>query len=129
MKISVGTPLNVENISSQRNNFGLGQQNEHLSVKKMKRTHRLRSCQLSLEYCSCLIFITDILFTSTSTSTFIKLVKSIQTSHQSTRARGEKTVRRLEIILRTIVIKKRARNIPMDLFTVQATKFRNGSDL
>ena len=122
MKISVGTSLNVENISSRRNNFGLGphfcQQNEHLSVKKMKRTHHLRSCQLSLEYCACLIFITDILFTSTSTSTFIKLVKSIQTSHQSTRARGEKTVRRLEIILRTIVIKKRARNIPIDLFTV-----------
>ena len=38
MKISVCTPLNVENISSRRNSFGLGphfwQQNEHMSVKK-----------------------------------------------------------------------------------------------
>ena len=41
MKISVCIPLYVENISSRRNSFGLGshffQQNEHISVKKMKR--------------------------------------------------------------------------------------------
>ena len=39
VKISVCTPLNVENISSRRNSFGLGshfcQQNVHISVKKM----------------------------------------------------------------------------------------------
>ena len=39
MKISVCTPLNVENISSRRNSFGLGphfcQQNKHIPLKKM----------------------------------------------------------------------------------------------
>ena len=41
VRICVCTPLNVENISSRRNRFGLGphfcQQNEHISIKKMKR--------------------------------------------------------------------------------------------
>ena len=52
------------------------------------------------------------LFTSTSTfiirstSTFITLVKSVQTSHQPTRAQSEKTKWRLEIILRSIFIEK-----------------------
>ena len=40
------------------------------------------------------------------------LVKSVQTSHQTTRAQREKTIWRLEIILRSTLIKKRARNIP-----------------
>ena len=41
MKISVCTLLNVENVSSRRNSFGLGshfcQQNKLISVKKIKR--------------------------------------------------------------------------------------------
>ena len=40
------------------------------------------------------------------------LVKSVQTSHQTTRAQREKTIWRLEIILSSTLIKKRARNIP-----------------
>ena len=40
------------------------------------------------------------------------LVKSVQTSHQTTRAQSEKTTWRLEIILQSIFIKKCARNIP-----------------
>ena len=40
------------------------------------------------------------------------LVKSVQTSHQTTRAQSEKTIWRLEIILQSIFIKKCARNIP-----------------
>ena len=43
---------------------------------------------------------------------FIALVKSVQTSHQPTFAQSEKTTWRLEIILRMILIKKWARNIP-----------------
>ena len=47
------TPLNVENISSRRNSFGLGphfcEQNEHISVKTMKRTDHVQSCHLFLE--------------------------------------------------------------------------------
>ena len=40
------------------------------------------------------------------------LVKSVQTSHQTTRAQSEKTIWRLEVILQSIFIKKCARNIP-----------------
>ena len=40
------------------------------------------------------------------------LVKSVQKSHQTTRAQSEKTIWRLEIILQSIFIKKCARNIP-----------------
>ena len=40
------------------------------------------------------------------------LVKSVQTSHQTTRAQSEKTIWKLEIILQSIFIKKCARNIP-----------------
>ena len=40
------------------------------------------------------------------------LVKSVQTSHQTTSAQSEKTTWRLEIILQSIFIKKCARNIP-----------------
>ena len=40
------------------------------------------------------------------------LVKSVQTSHQTTRAQSEKTIWRLEIILQSIFIKKWVRNIP-----------------
>ena len=57
LKISVCTLLNVENISSRRNSFGLGpnfcQQNEHMSIKKMKRTDYVQGCQLFLEYGAC----------------------------------------------------------------------------
>ena len=57
MKISVCTPLNVENISNRRNSFSLGprfcQQNEHISVERMKDTDHVQSCQLFLEYCAC----------------------------------------------------------------------------
>ena len=54
----------------------------------------------------------DISFPSTSTSTFIKLVKkSVQTSHQPTRAQSKKTISSLEIVLQTILIMKQARNI------------------
>ena len=49
----------------------------------------------------------EISFTATATSTFIKLVNSAQTSHQPTRAQSEKTLGRLEIIQRTSVIKRR----------------------
>ena len=47
-----------------------------------------------LECCACQIFNNDISFTSTSTSTstFVTLVKSVQKSHQPTRAQSEKTV-------------------------------------
>ena len=78
----------------------------------MKLTDHVKSCQLFLGYCTCEIFNSDISFTSTSSFTFIKSVKSVQISHQPTRAQSEKTIWRLEIILRTIVIKKRPRNIP-----------------
>ena len=82
MKISVCTPLNVENISSRRNSFGIGphfcQQNEHISVKKMKRTDTCKAVD-------CHGFSnSDISFTSTST--FNKLVNSVQTSHQPTQS-------------------------------------------
>ena len=110
MEKSVCTPLNVENISSRRNSFGLGphfcQRNENILIKTMKRTDHVQSCQLFLEYCACYIFNSDISFTSTFTYTFIKLANSVSKSHQPTRAQ------RLEILLRTIVIKKRARDIP-----------------
>ena len=49
----------------------------------------------------------------TSKSTFIKWVNSVQKSHQPIRAQSEKTIRRLETLLRTTVIKKWARNIPL----------------
>ena len=49
----------------------------------------------------------DISFTTAATSTFIKLVSSVQKSHQPTRAQSEKTPGRLEIIQRTSVIKRR----------------------
>ena len=88
VKISVCTPLNLENISSRRNSFGLGShishQNEHISVKKMKLMAHVQSCQLFLEYCACC---SGISLTSTSTPTFIVSVNSV------------------------FVIKKRARNI------------------
>ena len=65
----------------------------------------MQNCQLFLECCACLrIFNGDISFSSTST--FITLVKFVQTSHQPTCAQSEKTVRRLEIILRSIFIRK-----------------------
>ena len=70
------------------------------------------SCQLFLECCACEIFNSDISFTSTFSSTFITLVKSVQTSHQPTRAQSEETIWMFEIILRSIFIKKWARNIP-----------------
>ena len=85
MKIGVCKPLNVENISSRRNSFGLGlhfcQQNKHISVKKICETYRPRACQ---------IFDSGISFTSTST--LIKLVNSVQISHQPTRAQSENTI-------------------------------------
>ena len=76
LKISACTPLNVENISSRRNSFGLGshfcQQTEHISIKKMKRTDHLQGCQLFLENCACQILKSDI--------SFIKLVNSLRTT-------------------------------------------------
>ena len=57
-------------------------------------------------------------FTSTSTSIFITLVKSVQTSHQPTRVQSEKTTERLEIILRSILIKKWARNVPTTIMKI-----------
>ena len=68
----------------------------------------MQSRQLLLECFACQIFNSDISFTSTSTSTFITLVKSVQKSHQPPRAQSEKTLWRLEIILRSIFIMKRA---------------------
>ena len=116
MEKSVCTPLNVESISSRRNSFGLGphfcQRNENILIKTMKRTDHVQSCQLFLEYCARYIFNSDISFTSTFAYTFIKLANSVSKSHQPTRAQSEKTIERLEILLRTIVIKKRARDIP-----------------
>ena len=50
------------------------------------------TCKAVLECCVCLTFNSDISFTSTSKSTFITLVKSIQTSHQPTRMKIEKTI-------------------------------------
>ena len=48
---------NVENVSSRRNRFGIGPhfrpQNEHISVKKVKRMDYVQSCQLFLEYSAC----------------------------------------------------------------------------
>ena len=79
---------NVENISSRRNSFGLGphfcQQNKHIPLKKMI----IRTTCKVVEYCACEIFNSDMLFTST----FITLVKSVQTSHQPTRAQSKKTI-------------------------------------
>ena len=79
---------NVENISSRRNSFGLSphfcQQNKHIPLKKMI----IRTTCKAVEYCACEIFNSDILFTST----FITLVKSVQTSHQPTRAQSKKTI-------------------------------------
>ena len=47
---------NVENISSQRNSFGLSpqffQQNKHTAEKDDNSDH-LQSCQLFLEGCAC----------------------------------------------------------------------------
>ena len=59
------------------------QQNKHIPLKKMI----IRTTCKAVEYCACEIFNSDILFTST----FITLVKSVQTSHQPTRAQSEKT--------------------------------------
>ena len=56
------------------------------------------------------IYSTQVTFKSTST--LIELVNSVQTSHQPVRAQNENTIWRLEIILRTVVIKKRTRDIP-----------------
>ena len=46
---------NVENISSQRNSFGLSphfsQQNKYIPLKKDDNTDHMQSCQLFLEYC------------------------------------------------------------------------------
>ena len=105
MKIGVCTPLNVETISSRKNSF---QQNVHISVIKMKRMDHM---QADIFFSNIEKLLNrDISFTSTST--FIKLVYSEQVPRQPPRAQSEKTTGRLEIILRTIVIKKRARNIP-----------------
>ena len=68
----------------------------------------MQSRQLLLECFACQIFNSDISFTSTSTSSFITSVKSVQKSYQSPRAQSEKTLWRLEIILRSIFIMKRA---------------------
>ena len=77
---------NVENISSRRNSCGLGphcfQQNKHIPLRKI-------IIRTTCKYAACKIFNSVILFTSSSTSTFIKLVKSEQTSHQSTCAKWE----------------------------------------
>ena len=77
---------NVENISSRRNSCGLGphcfQQNKHIPLRKI-------IIRTTCEYAACKIFNSVILLKSSSTSTFIKLVKSEQTSHQSTRAKWE----------------------------------------
>ena len=77
---------------------------------KDDNTDHVQSCQLFLECCACSIFNSDI--SLTSTSNLITLVKSVQTSHQPTRAQSEKSIWRLEIILRSIFIKKWARSIP-----------------
>ena len=50
----------------------------------------MQSCQLFLECCACLIFNSDISFTSTST--FITFVNSVQTSHKPTCAQSKKTM-------------------------------------
>ena len=86
--VNIMWSTNVENISSRRNSFGLGphfcQQNKHIPLKKMI----IRTTCKVVEYCACEIFNSDMLFTST----FITLVKSVQTSHQPTRAQSKKTI-------------------------------------
>ena len=86
MKISVCTSLNIENLSSLHY---FSQQNEHISVKKMKRMTTCKAVNFFSNIACVKIFNSDISFTSTST--FIKLVNSVQKSHQPTRMHSEKT--------------------------------------
>ena len=83
------TLLNVENISSRKKSSGLGshfcQQNEHISVKKMNFSNIAQ-----VKY--------SIVAPFTSTSTFSKLVNSVKTSRQPTRAENENTKRGLKKI-------------------------------
>ena len=89
-------PLNDENISSGMNSFDLGshfcRQNEHMSVKEMKLTGTCKAVNCFLDIAHVKYSYSDISFASTSTSTFIKSVKSVQTSHQATCAQSEKTI-------------------------------------
>ena len=111
---SVMWSTNVENILSRWNSFGLGphccQQNKHIPLKNMIIWTTCKAVDCFSNIARVKYSIVTSRFTSTST--FITLVKSIQTSHQPTRTRSEKTIWRLEIILRLILILKRARNIP-----------------
>ena len=111
---SVMWSTNVENILSRWNSFGLGphccQQNKHIPLKNMIIWTTCKAVDCFSNIARVKYSIVTSRFTSTST--FITLVKSIQTSHQPTRAQSEKTIWRLEIILRSILILKRARNIP-----------------
>ena len=75
---------NVENISSRRNSFGLGphfcQQNKHIPLKKMiiRTTWKAVNCFSNVAH---VIYLMVFSFTSTFSSIFIMLVKSVQTSH------------------------------------------------
>ena len=85
---------NVEIISSRWNSFGLGphccQQNKHIPLKNMI----IRTTCKAVDCFSNIARVKYSIVTSrfTSTSTFITLVKSIQTSHQPTRAQSEKAI-------------------------------------
>ena len=102
----------------RRNSFSLGthfcQQNEHISVKI--KDEKVNGPRAKLSIVSRILRVLNIqlwpLICVDITPTFIKVVNSVQTSHQPTCAQSEKTVWRLEIILRTTVIKKRAKYIP-----------------
>ena len=105
----------VENFSSWRNSFGPGphfcQQNKHIPLEKMITwtTCKAVNC-FSTVVCVKYSIVTS--HFNTSTSAFITLVNSAQTSQEPTRAQSKKTMWRLKITFRSIFVKKWARNIP-----------------
>ena len=68
--------------------ISVNKMNSYWLKRMMKCTDHMQSCQLFLEYYMCSIFNGDISFTST----IIRKVKSVTTSHQPTHTQSEKTI-------------------------------------
>ena len=86
---------NVEYMSGRRNSFGLGlhfcQQNKLIPLKKIiiRTTCKAGNCFSNVARVKYSIVTSHLIYIL---STFITLVKSVQTSHQPTRAQSEKTI-------------------------------------
>ena len=116
---------NVENISIRSNSFGFGphfcQQIKHTPLEKMmiRTTCKAVNCSSNVARVKYLIGTSNLhlhllLFT---------LVNSVEFSHQPTRAQSEKTIWRVEIILRSIFIKKFA---DAEIFSWKVKAIRRG---